>query len=245
MQERWEGLTHSGEALNIRLAQINPIVGNLEYNAKLIKDIIISSEKFDLLVFPELSLTGYPPQDLLLDNNFIEKTQNAMDDIKQSVSNQLVIIGAPRKQDGALYNSAAILNDRGILGYRDKTLIPSYDVFDENRYFTASKDITPIQVEINKQNISLGVQICEDLWDDGYNEKVTNVLIDKGAEMIINISASPYRINILDKRLALCRDKASHLKYYFIYCNLIGGQDELVYDGQSFIMDSKGEINQI
>ena len=150
MQERWEGLTHSGEALTIRLAQINPIVVNLEYNAKLIKDIIISSEKFDLLVFPELSLTGYPPQDLLLDNNFIEKTQNAMDDIKQSVSNQLVIIGTPRKEDGALYNSAAILNDREILGYRDKTLIPSYDVFDENRYFTASKDITPIQVEINK-----------------------------------------------------------------------------------------------
>ena len=245
MQERWEGLTHSGEALNIRLAQINPIVGNLEYNAKLIKDIIISSEKFDLLVFPELSLTGYPPQDLLLDNNFIEKTQNAMDDIKQSVSNQLVIIGTPRKEDGALYNSAAILNDREILGYRDKTLIPSYDVFDENRYFTASKDITPIQVEINKQNISLGIQICEDLWDNGYNEKVTNVLINKGAEMIVNISASPYRVNILDKRLNLCRDKASHLKYYFIYCNLIGGQDELVYDGQSFIMDSNGEINQI
>ena len=212
--------------MNIRLAQINPIVGNLEYNSKLIKDIIISSEKFDLLVFPELSLTGYPPQDLLLDNNFIDKAQNAMNDIKQSVSNQLVIIGTPRKENGALYNSAAILKDGDILGYRDKTLIPSYDVFDENRYFTASKDISPIQVQINKQNVSLGIQICEDLWDDGYSQKVSNVLIDKGAEMIVNISASPYRVNILDKRIKLCIDKASHLKYYFIYCNLVGGQDE-------------------
>ena len=245
MQEQWAGCTPSGTTLKIRLAQINPIVGNLQKNANLIKDIIASSREIDILVFPELSLTGYPPQDLLLDNNFLDKAEKAIEDIKNVTSAQLVIVGTPRREEGLLYNSAAILKDGDVLGYRDKTLIPSYDVFDESRYFAPSNDIIPINVEIDKQKISLGIQICEDLWDDEYNQKVTSKLIDKGAEMIVNISASPYRINILDKRVSLCLDKASYLKYYFIYCNLVGGQDELVYDGQSFIMDSGGKIKQM
>ena len=231
--------------MKIRLAQINPHVGDIQHNSNLIKEIISSSTDKDLVVFPELSLTGYPPQDLLLDSNFLDLVDREVQNIKDIVLNQVVVLGVPRRQDGSLFNSAAIFQNGEVLGYRDKTLIPSYDVFDESRYFSPSKNVNPIQVTLGTKDISLGVQICEDLWDDGYDKKITNMLIEKGAEMIINISASPFRKNILNKRLEMIRVRANDLKYYFIYCNLVGGQDELVYDGRSVIMNSSGQVNQI
>ena len=228
--------------MKIRLAQINPIVGNFDYNAKLIGDVIQSSSEYDIIVFPELSLTGYPPQDLLLDSEFISQTEQTLESIKKIVNNQVVIIGFPRKKINQLFNSAAIINEGEIIGYHDKILLPTYDVFDENRYFEPGAGIKSFKVDINGKPLNFGVQICEDLWEDDYNFKITDTLIEKGAEMIINISASPYRKNILDKRLKLCRDKSIHLKYYFIYCNIVGAQDELVFDGRSLIMDPHGNI---
>ena len=231
--------------MKVRLAQINPIVGNLEYNTGLIKDIISSSRESDIIVFPELSLTGYPPQDLLLDKKFILETQEALADIKNIVEQQVVIIGLPVFANDSLMNSAAVIQNKEIVGYHSKVLLPTYDVFDETRYFTPSDEISPIAVMVNNINVNIGVQICEDLWDDSYSLKITEALIDKGAEMIINISASPYRKNILDKRISLCKDRAKDLKYYFIYCNLVGGQDELVFDGRSFVIDNNGNIKAL
>ena len=231
--------------MKIRLAQINPIVGDLEYNSNLIKDTILCSKGFDLIVFPELSLTGYPPQDLLLDEKFILETQEALLDIKQIVDDQVVILGLPIYEDKSLMNSALVIQNQEIIGCHSKVLLPTYDVFDETRYFVASDKISPIPVTINGEEISIGVQICEDLWDEDYSLKVTETLISKGAEMIINISASPYRKNILNKRYKMCLDRIDHLKYYFIYCNLIGGQDELVFDGHSFIVDTHGDVKAL
>ncbi len=231
--------------MKIRLAQINPIVGNFDYNSKLIKDAIQSSTDYDIIVFPELSITGYPPQDLLTNSSFIEQASETLESIVENVGKQVVVIGFPRKKGEHLFNSAAIINDGEILGYHDKMLLPTYDVFDENRYFKRGVSANPIKVEIDGKSLNLGVQICEDLWDDDYDLKITDTLIEKGAEMIINISASPYRKNILDKRLNLCRDRSSHLKYYFIYCNAVGGQDELVFDGRSFIMAPDGNVEAI
>jgi len=231
--------------LKIRLAQINPSVGNIQYNSNLIKETISSSREIDLVIFPELSLTGYPPQDLLLDSNFLNLVDSEIHSIKNIVANQVVIIGAPRRENSSLFNSAVVIHNGEILGYRDKTLIPSYDVFDERRYFSPSQNISPIEVMLGDKNVNLGIQICEDLWDGEYDKKITSTLIEKGAEMIVNISASPFRKNILSKRIELIRDKVHHLKYYFIYCNLVGGQDELVYDGRSVIMNSSGQINQM
>ena len=189
--------------MKIRLAQINPLVGNFDYNSKLIKDIIESSKEYDIIVFPELSVTGYPPQDLLTNSSFIEKASKTLESIVKIIGKQVVVIGFPRKKGEFLFNSAAIINDGDILGYHDKMLLPTYDVFDENRYFKQGASADPIKVEINGKSMSLGVQICEDLWDDSYDLKITDTLIEKGAEMIINISASPYRKGILDKSCLL------------------------------------------
>ena len=228
--------------MKIRLAQINPIVGDIEHNSKLIKNTIKSSEKFDILVFPELALTGYPPQDLLFDNKFIKEVEKSLVDIKKCVKHQAVILGLPAYESNSLMNSAVVMQHGKVVGCHSKVLLPTYDVFDETRYFTSSDKISPIKVFINNKEVSLGIQICEDLWDESYSTKITKTLIDKGAEMIINISASPYRKKILDKRIILCRDKCKDLKYYFIYCNIVGGQDELVFDGRSFILDNRGDI---
>ena len=231
--------------MKIRLAQINPIVGNLESNTHLIISTIKSSTEYDIIVFPELSLTGYPPQDLLLDSNFIYQTEQMLESIKKIVEEQIVIIGFPRKKENDLFNSAAVINKGDIIGYHDKILLPTYDVFDEKRYFKSASSINPIKAEINGVPISMGIQICEDLWDDDDDVRITDTLIEKGAEIMINISASPYRKKILDKRLKLCIDRSPHLKYYFIYCKLVGAQDELVFDGRSFIINSDGETECI
>ena len=227
--------------MNIRIAQINPIVGDIDGNSKLIRKTITSSPDDSIIVFPELAITGYPPQDLLLDPKFINQAQNAIQSLKTYVQRKVAIIGLPRYYDENLYNSAAIINNQKILGYHDKVLLPTYDVFDEKRYFKSSNTIQPYEISLDGKVIKIGVQICEDLWDQNYDLSVSDELIQKGAEMMINISASPYRKSIIDKRIKLCRDKALHLKYYFIYCNMVGAQDELVFDGRSFIINADGK----
>ena len=199
--------------MNIRLAQINPTVGDLDGNTDLIIETIQSSPECAFVVFPELSITGYPPQDLLLDAGFIDKVEKKLNLIKDNVGMRAVVVGLPRYSNGELFNSAAIINNGEIIGYHDKALLPTYDVFDEKRYFEPSNRIEPFRVTLGGESISVGFQICEDLWDEGYDLNISDTLIDKGAEMIINISASPYRKEIIDKRLSLCIDKSNHLKY--------------------------------
>ena len=228
--------------MKIRLAQINPTVGDIDGNTDLIIKTIQSSPEGSIVVFPELSITGYPPQDLLLDAVFIAKVEENLDLIRQNTGMRTVVVGLPRYSGCELYNSAAIISNGNILGYHDKVLLPTYDVFDENRYFKPSSRIEPFKVSLDGKSIVLGIQICEDLWDEEYDHNISETLIEKGAEMIINISASPYRKNIISKRLKLCIDKSSHLKYNFIYCNMVGAQDELVFDGRSFIINSSGEV---
>ena len=232
--------------MKIALGQINPTVGDIRGNTNKIIDIINQiSGKADILVFPELVLTGYPPQDLLYESNFIEAVESAISDISKVVSSTVVVLGAVRVVNDQLFNTAVILQNGGVVGYRDKSLLPTYDVFDEDRYFTPSKSIEPIEVNINSKPISLGVEICEDMWDDAYQTKVTKQLSDKGADLIINISASPFHINRINERIAIANTKSKDLKQYFIYCNLVGAQDELVFDGQSFILNQYGELLEL
>ena len=179
--------------MNIRIAQINPIVGDVDGNSEIIRKTIISSPDDSIIVFPELAITGYPPQDLLLDPKFINQAQDAIQSLKTSVQRKVAIIGLPRYDEENLYNSAAIINNQKILGYHDKVLLPTYDVFDEKRYFKSSNTIQPHEISLDGKVIKIGVQICEDLWDQNYDLSVSDELIQKGAEMMINISASPYR----------------------------------------------------
>jgi len=229
--------------VKVVLAQINPTVGALDANSEKIKEIIREyTSQCDLIIFPEMVLTGYPPQDLLLDDTFIQQTQEALDGIVAAVKSTAIIVGTIRKENNNLFNTAAVIQDNAVIAYQDKTHLPTYDVFDEIRYFTPAESITPVELSMGGQTVKIGLQICEDLWDDEYDTKVSKSLCSQGAELLINISASPFHINKLQERIEIISSKANDLKCNFIYCNLVGAQDELVFDGQSCIVNSAGEV---
>ena len=229
--------------MTFSLAQINPTVGDINGNAQKIIQIIAEHGKdVDVLIFPEMVLTGYPPQDLLFESAFIKDTEAALLKIAESVSECTVIVGSVREENGELFNAAAIIHADGKIDYRDKILLPTYDVFDEARYFTSAKRIEPVQVMVSGEPVSIGVQICEDLWDDEYPQKVTLGLIKKGATLMVNISASPFCVDRYKERIQAVQAKVGEYEIPFLYCNLVGAQDELVFDGQSFAMNAFGEI---
>ena len=189
-----------------------------------------------------MCLTGYPPQDLLMDTVFIKKTTEALKNIATKVQATPVILGTIRQEEDKLFNTAAVLHNGRISAFRDKTHLPTYDVFDEDRYFTSADTRNPVELNINGNPIKFGIEICEDLWDENYETKVSRELVHAGAEILVNISASPFHLNILNERLYNIRDKVNNLKCYFIYCNLVGAQDELVFDGQSCVISPSGEL---
>ncbi len=228
--------------MKIALAQINPTVGDFAGNSAMIQKVIFDhNESVDLIVFPEMSLTGYPPQDLLFEHEFITTAEITLNKISENIMDTAVILGTIREEGAKLYNTAAILQNGKIIGYRDKTLRPAYDVFNENRYFSESKKIQPIELELKSGKVKIGILICEDLWDDNYDTKVTEKLNSNGAELFINISASPFYIDKFRERYEIVKSKSNEFKKHFIYCNLVGAQDELIFDGASFAVNSNGE----
>ena len=229
--------------MKIALGQINPTVGDIQGNAqKVVHAIIEHGMNVDILVFPEMVLTGYPPQDLLLESTFIKATEEELLKIAESVSECTIILGSIRQVSGKLYNTAAIIHANGEIDYRDKILLPTYDVFDEARYFTPASCPRPVEIMIKGSLVSVGVQICEDLWDDDYIQKVTQTLAEKGASLMVNISASPFCVDRYKERIQEVQAKIEEFNIPFLYCNLVGAQDELVFDGQSFAMNELGEL---
>lgn len=229
--------------MKITLAQINPTVGALRENCSKIKEIMDKySSICDIIVFPEMVLTGYPPQDLLLDKSFLVSAERSLDELVKFSCETPIVLGTIRQYNSKLYNTAVVIQNGEIQAFRDKTHLPTYDVFDEHRYFSSASSIDPVKLSINNKSYKLGIQICEDLWDEDYDLKISQELRDKGADMIINISASPYHVNKMLERYDIIKKKSNDLKLCFIYCNLVGAQDELVFDGQSCIVNSKGDI---
>ena len=229
--------------MKFALAQINPTVGDIYGNTQnIIQTIVKYGKDIDVLVFPEMVITGYPPQDLLFEPSFLKDTQTALLEIAQMVHECTVIVGTVRQENKSLFNSAAVIHKDGVVEFRDKTLLPTYDVFEEKRYFSPSENIEPVQIEIDGNPFLLGIQICEDLWDDEYSEKVTEVLAEKGASLMVNISASPFCVDRYKQRIKAVKAKVEEFKIPFVYCNLVGAQDELVFDGYSFGVNSLGEV---
>ena len=184
--------------MRITLAQINPVVGDIEGNTKKIISII-KKTKADIVVFPELSITGYSPQDLILKSNFIDKNTKALTQIIKHTKNKAAIVGFIEKAYENLYNSAAVIRNQQIVEIHRKICLPNYTIFDEKRWFREGNNATIFELDGKK----IGVSICEDIW----LPETTKKQKDKGAELIINISASPYRKgkleaieNILSKR---------------------------------------------
>ena len=220
----------------ILLAQINPIVGNIDHNTHVIIDIIKTEQKtHDIIVFPELAITGYPPEDLLLYPAFIQQAETALQTIaKASPPEMVIIVGCLHQLDARLYNSAAIIRAHGI-DYYHKQSLPNYGVFDEARYFSAGQH-PPFVFEYQQHRFVLG--ICEDLWQEASRHSI----LMSGAQTLIAINASPYEQDKHRQRqtvLAQFNQQGMHV----LYLNQIGGQDELIFDGQSLAIDAaKGVI---
>ena len=229
--------------MKIALCQINPTVGAINQNKKIILETYSQAIDLeaDVIVFPELAIIGYPPQDLLLRDRFIINAQNALNEIAQK-STIPVILGNTLIEHNKLYNCAFICENGEIVSHYKKRLLPTYDVFDEDRYFSAGNKHCIVELAIDGKNTKIGLQICEDLWDKNYSCDLAKELKESGAEIIINISASPYRVDKLLDRCELIQTKAKDNSIPYIYCNLVGAQDELIFDGQSLAYNENGQL---
>ncbi len=222
--------------LRIGMAQLNTTVGDFVGNRQKILQAVNEARSLavDLLTFPELAICGYPPEDLLFKPQFIAENQQSLDKVVSASSGLTVVIGfVDAKED--IYNAAAIIHDGKLVGVYHKIFLPNYGVFDENRYFRAGSQC-PVYVIAG---INIGINICEDIW---YETGPATAQAYSGAEVIVNISASPYHYGKGDFRERMIATRATDNVAIFAYNNLIGGQDELVFDGNSLIMDGKGQL---
>ena len=233
------------DKIRVMLAQINFTVGDLHGNQKKIFEIaeIARINKIDLLVFPEMALTGYPIQDLIFDRDFLESEKKILIEITQSYPDITMIIGGfDIESDPAhhpQYRNVAYISSNGkISNLNSKRLIPTYDVFDEKRYFWQGDNFSTFDFK----GLKLGIAICEDLWEKDYQINVAEQFLKNGSDIIISINGSPYTIGKQKEREDLIKEKASKYKIPFVYLNLIGGQDELVFDGRSFVINKNGEL---
>ncbi|MEE9465784.1 MAG: NAD(+) synthase, partial [Candidatus Neomarinimicrobiota bacterium] len=238
----------------IALAQINPTVGDIGGNLELHRRALAEvGDRAELVIFPECALPGYPAKDLLLESAFLADLEAALETLAAEVADQFVITGTVREESSSgsgsgssskkLYNTTAVLHQGKIVAHRDKSCLPTYDVFDEARYFTPARNIEPVELTLPSGEIlRVGLQICEDLWDADYEAKVTDRLGEQGVDLFINISASPFTVDRDPRRRELIAGKVRRWGKPFIYCNLVGGQDELVFDGRSLVFDSQGQL---
>lgn len=224
------------KSLRIALAQINPTVGDLEGNVAKIRDYLKMAEKenADIVAFPELAVTGYPPEDLLLKSQFIDDNLRALTRIQESVSSVTAIVGFVDRK-GDLFNAAAILYGGKCIDVYHKVLLPNYGVFDEHRYFRAGSRYPLYRIG----RVWVGVNICEDIW---HPEGPARIQASAGAAIIININASPYHMGKGKLREEMLRKRASENKITLAYLNIVGGQDELVFDGRSLILNPEGKV---
>jgi NAD+ synthase (glutamine-hydrolysing) len=240
--------------MRIALAQINPVVGDITGNTRRIIEFIdrAKAQSATLVVFPELSIIGYPPKDLLLKPSFIADNIEALLTIAQASQGITTIVGYAERNEKPvgrpLHNAVAVLRDGKIVSKHLKTLLPTYDVFDESRYFEPG-DLSARNQIIDVDGIKVGISICEDLWNDErfisrrlYHENPIADLDAAGAQIMINASASPFVIDKHEFRLKLFGGQAQRFQNALVYVNQVGGNDELVFDGNSVVFDANGTV---
>ena len=230
--------------LNIAIAQLNPTVGALTENTDRALEVMQTMETAgkDLLVFPEMYIPGYPAQDLILESHFVKENQLMVDRLAQASGDMLTLIGAIHYDGEDTYNGVAVLQHGKLVRWIHKSLLPTYDVFDEWRYFKPGRDNQPLNVEFRGGlKLRLGIHICEDLWDEKIDYKICDILGDAGVDVFINLSASPFVTNKYKERSRLILNKIEKYSKPFIYVNLVGGQDQLVFDGCSMVADASGQ----
>jgi NAD+ synthase (glutamine-hydrolysing) len=239
--------------MKVGLAQINTTVGDFAGNVARLREAYdeAAAAGAEIIVAPELAITGYPPRDLLLKSGFVEGNLAALDELAAHVGEAALVVGYVRqneKQSGrAATNAVSLIQNGGIVATRTKSLLPTYDVFDEDRYFEPAAENAP--VELNGRR--LGLTICEDVWNDKdfwddcrYRANPVESLVEQGAEILINISASPWSLGKNRMRREMLATTVAKVQRPLIYCNSVGGNDELIFDGGSFVLNAKGQITQ-
>jgi NAD+ synthase (glutamine-hydrolysing) len=227
------------EKLKIVVAQINLLVGDLSGNAKRIMACAqnaINQHQADIVVFPELALSSYPPEDLLLRPGFYTNAERELESIIAANLNTTLILGHPQKIGAKYFNAASIITNGHLVDTYAKQLLPNYTVFDEKRYFSAGNKTCVFKLK----NTKIGIIICEDLWF----KEPAQMAVENGAEIIITLNASPFDHNKANVREKIIRERAKETGVPIIYANLVGGQDELVFDGGSMIVDEQAKIAQ-
>ncbi|MDJ0845719.1 NAD+ synthase [Crocosphaera sp.] len=249
--------------MKIAIAQLNPIIGDIDKNADHIYKAaqIAVERKAQLLLTPELSLCGYPPKDLVLNNSFVDSLWTKLEQLAKKIPEKLsVLVGIVTKNTHAyiegekpLFNSIVLIENQGIKQIFHKRLLPTYDVFDEDRYFEPGKESNFFQLSFHDPNtkpIKIGVTVCEDLWNDeefwgkrNYENNPIKDLVKCGVNLVVNLSASPYSIGKQKVRESMLKHSAERYKIPIIYTNQVGGNDDLIFDGNSFSVSRKGEIS--
>jgi NAD+ synthase (glutamine-hydrolysing) len=222
--------------LTVALAQINTTVGDLDGNAEKIRAGIERARAagVQLVLFPELALTGYPPEDLLIKTHFLRRAAERLDEVAEAAEDVVALVGYPQLRDD-VYNACAVLADGRVQAVYRKTYLPNYGVFDEQRYFQQGTEPALIEVD----GVPVGLTICEDIWQPG--PPATSEAL-AGAQVIANLSASPYHAGKGREREQMLAQRARDNVAAVVFCNLVGGQDELIFDGHSVAIDQDGEI---
>src|SRR5438477_2139363 len=222
--------------MRLALVQINPVVGDLEGNQALILERLAEAKAnaADLILFPELVVTGYPPEDLLLRPGFVRAAEQCVEAIAREARGTTVLVGAPHF-DRDLFNACYVLSGGEVKAVYRKRFLPNYGVFDEDRYFAPGRDL--ILLEHGKT--LLGPTVCEDLWQPG--PPATDLAL-AGAELLVNISASPFYVGRDREREEMFVTRARDNSCFIAFCNTVGGQDELIFDGHSVVIDDEGTV---
>lgn len=224
--------------LDIALAQLNFLVGDVEGNTQIIIDTAINAREqlqADIVVFSELSITGYPLEDLLFRSSILKRIDQSIETIKKEVKDIYILLGTPTKEGENLFNSALLIYNSEVIATYHKQHLPNYEVFDEKRYFAQGNDACVTKIK----DVKVGITICEDIW---FPEPIQKCA-DAGAELVININASPYCIDKTLDRIEVLKARVAEKNLPIIYVNQVGGQDELVFDGESLCINKQSELS--
>ncbi|HZR05857.1 MAG TPA: nitrilase-related carbon-nitrogen hydrolase, partial [Candidatus Udaeobacter sp.] len=235
--------------MKIGFAQINPTVGDLRGNCELIIGAYerLANAGAELVLTPELAITGYPPQDLVFKSRFVPENLAVLEKLHAHVGNAALLVGFVDRNEGRgkpFHNAAALLERGKPIRKAYKCLLPTYDVFDEDRYFQPASRIEPFEFNGRK----IGVTICEDIWTDDYlprplyDVEPVRSLVEQGAEIILNLSSSPFRLGAPACRLEMIATQARNYRRPICYCNVVGGNDQLVFDGNSIAVNASGDL---
>src|SRR3954451_10467550 len=229
-------MTMRTEPLRVSLAQINVTVGDISGNAQKIREYIerARDEGSQLVLFPELALTGYPPEDLLLKTHFVDAAGAALEEIAPETEEIVALVGFPERRDD-VYNACAVLAEGRVAAVYRKMFLPNYGVFDEARYFQSGTEAA--MFELN--GVAYGLTVCEDIWEPG---PPATTEARAGAQVIVNLSASPYHAGKPLERERMLMQRARDNTAIVLFSNMVGGQDELVFDGHSVAIDATGSV---